>query len=693
MAPVEEMHAVSVATDPPRQVKIQSKSAATVKKSLRDLILSVTSSDAVQRNSAINNCFASQAAWEIRPGIVIHGAARIKHVLDAVNHLTISSKPARILSPEVTWDAPATTVQLVAARSVRPIFFPFIEFSVPVKTTLVLNADSEPDAGRAPQTLSATRGASINVDRAKLTAQPTDSTFLVTKWQDEWPLFGPIDSAMAGPLNVYLWMFRTYLIPLALTLFVIWAELLFWVEQRIRRAKNTGTRVAMHCVDRALDFINGNSHATEQQSTGPSQPIQPRADARAHEGGFFATVKYYAYGPARIFKSSTQLLIESLNDLLPTRAQLPSPRVLDWFEQQHASSLQRRQSIHEIRKRRSTETDINVKTAPEPILPPPDPQERRSPQPAATSGASLSSAWYRDTSVGHSSTTGVHIPLARSAEEASGISDEAASQPEHKRVRRESAAEHPENAGSVGSSPHDPAETATVSSVASSLASSSRKGRTRKTVTFTSGGLVPLPTMDSGAGTSLSPATKTTHTSIDPYAAAHRGIIGDRAGSLTWSSGSRSSFASFPGSVSDPGSVKGPPEHGLRRESRLLGDPIHLSGPLDLAHHRPNRVQGQAAGYEIAPPGHGKVTEFGQHEHRAHPGRYAGESALSDDSVLAARAAIPDASEDALRGQESDPGAAHDQDWRSISSSSSGRFRAKMKEKVSKWRSRHGRST
>ncbi|KAE8234619.1 hypothetical protein CF326_g331 [Tilletia indica] len=588
-------HTSSVATRSPhdlRQVdrpeamrKLIFKPSSTAKATLKTLMEALASNNPVERNSAINNHVAGQAVWHAH-GITIQGAARIKHFLSALGMFNLNNNPVRVPLTEIEWDALSTTARIHTIRRVRPILLPFVEFAIPVDTILVFNADSEPITAMPPlrQRLTA-----LPVGGPRAPPPPEESTIqslgpdeeapalFITKWEEQWP----IDSILINlpwPLTIYAAVVRTLLMPLLVMLLIAWAELLFNIHERVRNLSHVGGRAISHISRWTSTATEAAGHQIQHYfpSLYHYPPRSLPSPRRAADATISAALTLL-YGPARVLESSAQLTTETLNTFLPASAQLPSPRILEWYEEQHARSLKRQKAIHisrirassprlrqtsqgtthtaalagtsslsedvpsiasvpkapEITSRKSESHFRSSSTSPTStrsashIPGPRHPSSEMKPRQRASSTSLPTSPASRHT------TPAAALSHRRAHDDTSMISDEGAGQPDLKRARHgqaEDTGEHEDGQESDVETDTGIETAEAASSVGSSQLAERKAGHAarskgkHKAVEFTQHGIIPM----SGAGVGsrpadprVSPATKTTFTSTltDPEGA------------------------------------------------------------------------------------------------------------------------------------------------------------------------------
>ncbi|KAL9939494.1 hypothetical protein V8E36_001311 [Tilletia maclaganii] len=378
------------------------KSDSQAKITLKHLIEALTSPDQVTRNSAINNALSSAAIYHAH-AITIHGAARIKHFLTALSLFKLSSTSAQVRLSDIEYDRLSSTAYIRTLRHVRPALLPFHEFQIPVMTTLVFNAHS--DAG-VPSVDTALAAAAIDdgktvtrtVGAAAAGSGESGMTSLyITKWDEEWPS-DSMFSTVPWPLTIYVSALRSLLLPLLVTLILALSELFYLAQEGTRHIQQQSRRSLSHLAQ----AISNTAHRTETQlrTTFPTLtyllPTLDQALSTLHSLPW-----NLLSGPARLLESSAQHTTEALNTLLPARAQLPSPRLLGWYEEQHARSVMRKHSIHAARV-----------ASPEP--------DRRVPGGAAGSGSSPPLLGSPKRRVGADPSRETHTSLKRAGEVSHG---------------------------------------------------------------------------------------------------------------------------------------------------------------------------------------------------------------------------------------------------------------------------------
>ncbi|KAK0527580.1 hypothetical protein OC842_004831 [Tilletia horrida] len=380
-------------TAEPRKLVFKSPAAARI--TLKDLMEALASPNAVERNSAINNALASSAIWHAH-GITIRGAARIKHFLTALGILNLSSAPLYLTpSPSVIeWDALSTTARIHTVRRVRPIVFPWTEFAIPVDTELVFNVDSEPSTASRTRRMGDTTLASGYLTETQAAEAPS---LYITKWSEEWPIDDVLNN-VPWPFSIYISIFRTLMLPILIYVLIACAETLHNTQERIRHVQQTARRT----VSRVTELGASASRAVEHQLQTNFPTLYHYVP---HHLPTVADITHMLIslpltvlrGPAQVFESSVQHTTGALNTFLPTSAQLPSPRVIEWYEAQHARAVQRKHEIHATRTRAASQSQDE--TQPQTRAQPPSPTQAGRAQ-AESSGAAKQRA---SSGAGHAS--------------------------------------------------------------------------------------------------------------------------------------------------------------------------------------------------------------------------------------------------------------------------------------------------
>lgn len=252
---------------------------------VRQLVRDLLSRNPTVFNSAINAHFASACTYKGR-GVEIHGVSQIKHAAWLVNFID-SGSAVQIPEEKIFWDQETLTAVVQTSRNVRPIFFPFLQLSLPTKIELTFNGD---------------------VDSGML---------FCTRVLDDWPVIGAVET-----LPIVGRWYRSVLVPLLSAAVLFVANMAFFLHSVMY--SYSGSVYSSVNPKRSTQWLPGF-----QSSLDLAEKASQRCSHLAYS---------VAHGPLHVVERVALTGTHVCNLALPQKLQLPYPRI--FTETGHASTEQ-----------------------------------------------------------------------------------------------------------------------------------------------------------------------------------------------------------------------------------------------------------------------------------------------------------------------------------------------------------------